>query len=158
MVSSYQGKLKEPERQEFPHVKDFMSRSFIKFQPGTDIFTATKEILDAGVTGAPVVDEQDRLIGMISERDCLKLVNQSSYENVLPGGAVENYMTQGSDCITVTPLAALDEVARLFLQHGFKKIPVIDGEKLVGLVRRADALRALNDFYKQRQLYMKKTN
>lgn len=158
MVASYQGKMKDPERQHFPHVKEFMSRSFIQFTPDTDIFTATKEILNAGVTGAPVVDDQDRLVGMISERDCLKLINQSSYENVLPGGPIENYMTPGVDCLTVTPESGLDEVARIFLQHGFKKIPVIEGEKLVGLVRRSDALRAMNDFYKQRQKYMNRNN
>lgn len=158
MVTSYQGKLKDPERQHFPHVKEFMSRSFIRFAPETDIFAATKEILAARVTGAPVVDDQDRLIGMISERDCLKLINQSSYDNVLAGGPIENYMTPGTDCVTVTLESGLDEVARIFLQHGFKKIPVIDGEKLVGLVRRSDALRALNDFYKQRQKFMNRNN
>ena len=157
MVASYQGKLQSVTRESYPHVEQFMSRSFVTVTPDTDIYLAMDLILGRSSSAAMVVDseKEKNLLGIVSEKDMLRIVTQNSYENESHGGPVSLFMTEHDKIISVTPHTGLNEVAQHFLDYPFKKIPVLEDTRLVGIVRRWDVLRVVCDFHKKRLKYMK---
>lgn len=153
MVASYQGKLHEQEREHYPHVQEFMSRSMVKLSPDTDIYEAIGLLLKFNISGAPVVDDENNLVGIVSEKDCLKLVAQDTYQSTPQGGPIGNFMT--TEVVTVSPGKGLSEVAQIFMKTPFKKLPVIQRGKLVGMIRRRDVLAVIQEFHRKRMLFMK---
>ncbi len=153
MVSSYQGRMQAPVRESYPSVGEFMTRSHVCLKPDTDIYEAVHLIVKHKVSGACVTDEDNNLVGIISEKDCLKLANQDAYESTPHGGPVSNYMT--TNVVTLTPESGLNETAEIFINNPYKKLPVLQGKKLVGVVRRHDVLAVIGDFYKKRMNYMR---
>jgi predicted transcriptional regulator len=152
MPDSYAGKMSEPDRKEYPVVKKFMTRSFIKFYPETDIWEVLNAFIKHKIKGAPVVNRQGALVGMISEKDCLKLVIRSSYENQLEGGSISDFMS--TDLVTVGPNDGLNEVAQLFLEHPYKRFPVVHKGKLIGVVMRRDLLVVMQKYYRHQVRHM----
>ena len=152
MVSNYQGKLQEPVRDTYPRVGEFMSRSFLEIRPDMEIYQAMALLLKHKVTGAAVVDDNKRLVGIISEKDCLKLVAHDAYDNVPRGGSVESYMT--TKVVTLQPSSGLNEAAHIFINNPYKKLPVLDKGKLVGVVRRRDVLAVIQEFHKKRMNFI----
>ncbi|MDJ0839812.1 MAG: CBS domain-containing protein [Acidobacteriota bacterium] len=153
MVSSYQGRMQTPVREEYPNVGEFMSRSFATIGPEQDVYQAVALILKHKVSGACVVDEEHNLMGIISEKDCLRLATQDTYESTPHGGPVREYMT--TDVVTLTPQCGLGKAAEIFLGNPYKKLPVLEGRKLVGVVRRNNVLEVIQSFYKKRMAYMR---
>lgn len=123
-------------------VRDYMSTRLVTFGPYMEVMAALRLLVEHGHSGAPVVDEQGRLIGMFSEKDCLKVAIMSSYEGVSPG-MVQEFMT--ATVSTVSPDTSLLEVASRFVDAPFKRLPVLEGGKLLGQISRSDVLRAIND-------------
>jgi len=148
MVSSYQGVMQTPVREEYPRVGEFMSRSFATIGPDEDIYEAVKLILSKKVSGCCVVDKENRLLGIISEKDCLRLAVQDAYESTPHGGPVRNYMS--TNVVTLTPESGLNAAAQIFLNNPYKKLPVLNGSRVVGVVRRIDILEVVEAYYKKR--------
>lgn len=121
--------------------KDFMSASLVTFTPATSILDAIRELLDKGISGAPVIDRYGGLIGMLSEKDCLKVALNASYFGEA-GGKVEDFMTR--EPITVEADASIIEVAQMFLKSPFKRYPVVTDNRIVGQISRSDVLRAID--------------
>ena len=153
MVTSYQGKLQEPKRERYPNAKAFMSKSFVTVSPDTDIYQAMKVLLKYRVSGAPVMDSNGEMVGIVTEKDCLYLAAHDTYENDRHGGPVSNFMT--TEVLTLTPETGLSEVAQIFMDTPYRKLPVLDNGKLVGVVRRSDVLEVIQVFHKKRAQYMK---
>lgn len=129
--------------------------------PKASVAEAVLLMLDARVSGLPVVDADGRLVGVITEGDLLARAElgtekkrarwleflfgpgRSAEEFVQSHGRrVEEVMTRTP--ITVAPSTQLDEVVGLMTERRVKRLPVVDGEKLIGIVSRADVLRALS--------------
>lgn len=153
MVVSYQGKLSEPGPEVYPHAESFMSTSYMTVSPQTDIYQAMDILLKNQISAAMVVDEFGTLVGIISEKDCLKLATSDSYEQLQPGGPVANYMT--SKLVTIDAATGLAEIAQIFLDNPYKKLPVKKQGRLVGVVRRRDVLAAIQDFFGKRTEYLR---
>jgi CBS domain-containing protein len=108
--------------------------------PDTEILDAIDFLLKHRVTGAPVVDAAENLVGMLTERDCLALVS-TGVDAERPRGTVASFMT--TDVITIQPDMDVYYVAGLFLNHTFRRFPVIEDGKLVGAITRFDILRVM---------------
>ena len=122
-------------------VKDFMSASLITFKQDIPVLDAIQQLVELRISGAPVVDNLGNLVGMLSEKDCLKVALDTGYYEEL-GGAVSEYMTTKVE--TVEDTASILELARLFLETPFKRFPVLgEDNTLVGQISRADVLRAI---------------
>ncbi|MDW3094932.1 MAG: CBS domain-containing protein [Gammaproteobacteria bacterium] len=121
-------------------VKDYMSASLVTFTPGMDVMNAIDVLVKNRISGAPVVDERGNLIGLLSEKDCMKVAVQAGYYEQL-GGRVEDYMTK--QVITVEAEASVLEVAKLFMEKGPRRYPVVEDNRLVGQISRRDVLRSL---------------
>ena len=121
-------------------IKEFMAKQLITFQSDTPIETAMESFLDNKISGAPVLDNQGNLVGVLSEKDCMKTLFESSYYNNL-GGFVKEYMS--TDLKTINIHDTLSNVADEFIKSRFRRFPVMEGDKLVGQISRRDILRAI---------------
>lgn len=129
--------------QDFPSVTQFMATKLITFQPEMDILDAMDMLLKKKITGAPVLNKQGELAGMLSEVDCLKLLVEGPY-NQAPNnvGTVGYFMSK--EVSTISQDRTILDAAYLFVNSGLKRLPVCDNKnKLIGQISRVDVLRAI---------------
>ena len=124
-----------------PVVKNYMITRLITLIRDMDVYFAIGLLLKNRISGAPVIDNNN-LVGILSEKDCLRIFANGSFYD-MPGGTVLNFMTDVLS--TVKPNSDLFSVADVFLQHNFRRMPVVKGKKLVGQISRRDVLRAIQD-------------
>lgn len=120
-------------------VRDFMVTRLLTLTPEMSIFEAMRRLLEHRFSGAPVVDAGGKLVGMLSEKDCLRVFASGAYYYDA-GGTVSDFMTR--EVTTVDPDDELFKVADLFLSRSFRRLPVVEDGKLVGQISRRDVLMA----------------
>jgi len=138
---------------------DVMSRNILSVGRDATIAEAIRLMLDNQISGLPVIDA-GRLVGILTEGDLLRR-SETGTERHRPrwleilmgpgrlageyvrthGRKVEEIMTR--DLVSVTPDTPLDEIVALMERRRVKRVPVLDGDAPVGIVSRADLLRAL---------------
>ncbi|MEZ2128271.1 MULTISPECIES: CBS domain-containing protein [unclassified Sinorhizobium] len=141
------------------HVKDVMMTKVVTVSPDNSVKRAAEVMLANHVSGLPVVDDKGRLVGIISEGDLLRRAE-------LGGGAIaalgdENLSAEErarlfvksnawkvGDVMSASPVTVMEDallmrVARLMEEHHIKRLPVMRGDTLVGIVSRADLLQAI---------------
>ena len=123
-------------------VSQYMSTSVVPLTAEMDILDACRVLVTRSISGAPVIDSEGRVIGMLTEADCLKTTMQSGYY-AEPGGRVLEFMSGEVKC--VAPDTSILDIAELFLDLPYRRYPVIDAGRLVGIISRRDILRALLD-------------
>lgn len=123
-------------------VADIMATGLITFTPEMNIHEAIRTLLDKRISGAPVVDADGGLVGVLSKKDCLRIVFSSRYHDDL-GGPVSDFMSAPVETLD----ADLDIVsaAQAFISSNFRRFPVIRDGRLVGQVSRYDILKALTE-------------
>ena len=124
-------------------VKDYMATKLVTFAPDLNVVEAMNQILNSGITAAPVVDESGSLVGILSEVDLMPVVIQDSYYDE-PLGIVSDYMKTPVD--PVDPNLDIYTLAERFIHEHQRRYPVVDAGKLVGQVSRRDVLRAALDY------------
>ena len=125
-----------------PVVRDYMiPRSQLHVvSPELPIMSALDILLGRRVSGSPVVDPiTDELVGILSEKDCLKLV-ATGQDHDLPTGFVRDYMTV--NVFTIPPKMDIYYAAGLFMKHDYRRFPVVEDKRLLGQVSRRDIMRA----------------
>lgn len=122
-------------------VKDYMAESLLTFTPEMDVMTAIHQLSEKGYSGAPVLDNLGNIVGILSEHDCLKVAIHASYHGVM-GGRVADFMSRNP--VTVDAELSILEVAKMFLDRPFRRYPVVEDNRLVGLISRTDVLRAID--------------
>ncbi len=125
-------------------VRDHMSTNLVTFTPDMGVFEAIRKLLSHKITGAPVLDADGSLLGAFSEMDCLRVVLNAAYHEEMDG-KVGEYMS--TDIESVSPDASIVEVAEMFQKSKLRHFPVIEDDKLIGLISRVDVLRALVSIY-----------
>lgn len=116
-------------------VKNIMTTNVVAVKPNLTMREAAGLILRHGVSGLPVVDDQHRLVGIISEWDLLQVLESPRIESE----PIEDYMTR--DALCVSEELSLVDLVDLFQAHRVRRLPVTRDEKLVGLVSRHDLIR-----------------
>lgn len=120
-------------------VRDYMTSAMITLKAEVDIVEAAQTLLEYRLSGAPVLDDHNRLIGFLSEKDCLHTVLSAVY-NQDYGDLVEDRMAK--DLKTVHPSENITDVAERFLKDGVRMYPVIEKDVLVGMISRQSVLNA----------------
>ena len=87
-----------------PVARDIMTKKILSLSPDMSIESAISILLKNQISGAPVVDEENRLVGMLSEKDCLRIFANGAY-NVLPGGVVSKYMSTTVETVSAGAIA-----------------------------------------------------
>jgi CBS domain-containing protein len=125
-----------------PTVRTFMDTDTHALRERDDVYEALDSMIDGGVTGAPVVDDQGQLVGMLSEFECLRLLTVGTADADVPAGKVSDFMLK--QFRTVSPDMDVYYVAGLFLADpATRRFPVVEGTRLVGVITRKDILRAV---------------
>ncbi|MGQ9462068.1 MAG: CBS domain-containing protein [Candidatus Fervidibacter sp.] len=111
--------------------KDIMTKRVVTVSPSTTVKELTELLAKKKISGVPVVDEKKQVVGIATEADVL----------AHPGAkTVAEVMTKR--VISVTPDTPVEEIAKLLAKKKIKRVPVIDKGKLVGIVSRADIVKA----------------
>ena len=121
-------------------VRDIMSRDCYRVSPNASITTSAKGLALHRLPGAPVVDESDRLIGFISEQDVMGRVLDSIYHDD-EAPLVKEMMRH--EVLSVSPNKSITDLAQEMLGPKPKVYPVVEQQRLIGIVTRRDILVAL---------------
>ena len=115
----------------------------VTLKADTGIFEAIQALLDRKISGATVIDDENRVIGVISEMDCLKAVLSAAYHGEA-GGTVRDIMT--TDVDTIEEGADLVTVAQQLVDGHRRRFPVVKEGKFVGQLSCRSILRAVMEF------------
>ena len=124
-------------------VKDYMAKKLITLKRNTNVVEAMGVLLEKGISGVPVVDDDGQLVGVLSEVDIMQVVVQDSYYDESMG-IVGDYMRSPVD--TVGPEMDIYTVAEQFIEQHRRRFPVVSDGKLIGQISRRDVLRAMEAF------------
>src|SRR6186713_1171384 len=115
--------------------------NMVTFTPDQPIQDVISTIINKKIAGAPVLDDQHHLVGMISEKDCLRLIVDQAYYN-MPAETrkVSDYMTVKVQ--TLSPKTNIVEAAIEFLNSPIRRFPIVENGLLIGQVSRRHILRA----------------
>lgn len=122
-------------------IADVMATELVTLSPDTTIVDAIYTLLQRRFSGAPVVDANGELVGMLSQKDCLRTAFSARYHGDW-SGRVADFMS--------APVQTLDadmdlvSAAQHFLDAPYRRFPVMRGDRLVGQVSRRDILQALS--------------
>ncbi len=129
--------------------RDIMVRNIIALRPEQEVCDAIGILLKNHITGAPVVDQQGRYLGLFSEKSSLSALLGMEYENI-PSTEVRNFIDAASPVLSEE--ADLLSIADIFLNEPYRRLPVIrNADELVGLVCRYDVLKAFHSDIVNRQ-------
>lgn len=142
-------------------VKNVMEKKVITIQKDASYYEAAKILYSNHISGAPVVDANNNLIGMLSEKDLFKVLYpfyRSYYDNPelyldsesrenkandIKDHKIETFMSKGNEINTVEPNTPVMRAGALMIAKHVHRLPVIDKGKLVGIVSREDIFRAI---------------
>ncbi len=133
--------------QKLPNVNEIMDKVFLTFTYDTSVREAVETLGKERLFGACVVDETGKLLGILSEKQCLKIYKKALLENnvsLLEEAKVTDIMYP--EFKTVPPNTGIVDVAQIFLTSEFRRMPVVDSGKLVGQITRRDIVRAIQKF------------
>jgi CBS domain-containing protein len=140
-------------------VKNIMITDFITLTSNTTFFEAAKRLLVNHASGAPVLDDFGKLVGIISEKDLFRALYPSYKEFYLQpdefilGNSLEDTVQDAKHkkvgeimskrLITTTPEGSILKIGGLMVATGIHRVPVVEDNKVVGMVSRGDVYRAV---------------
>ena len=141
-------------------VADIMTRRVTTVGPDATVAEAAQFMLGRSISGLPVINQAGKVIGVVTEGDLLRRAETGTerrrsrwLEFVVGAGRIADEYVRShgrkvrevmtSDVVTVTPETGLERVVELMERHGIKRLPVLENDKLVGIVSRANLLYAL---------------
>ena len=120
--------------------KDHMTDQPVVVRPDTPIFEAIEALLDRRISGATVVDDQNNVVGVLSEMDCLKAILAGAYHGEV-GGVVADVMTKEVE--TAGEELSIIEVAEQLIRGHRRRLPVVRDGRFVGQYSCRSILRAV---------------
>jgi len=143
--------------------KDIMTRDILSVTPDTEIAKATKILLKNRINGLPVIDDSGKLVGILCQSDLVAQQKSIPIPSVFT--LLESYIPLTSikridkevekiaaltvkqamtpNPISVVPETDIEEVAKLMVDKKYHTLPVMEGEKIVGIVGKEDVLKTL---------------
>ena len=138
------------------HVRDVMAPNPITIDPEAPLETAVAVMLERRVRHLPVVDDEGRLVGIVTDRDLRSAMLGPAIADYLPTTPrgrllalassldevrVSHVMTWGA--VTIGPDAPVAQAAAIMVTTRLGSLPVVEGKRLVGIVTERDVLKAL---------------
>lgn len=141
-------------RPTLPTAADLMQRHLQTVAPDAKIEDAVRLLLAKGYAAAPVVDASGKLLGLVSEHDCVRVLCEAIAES-WPSGLVRDCMTKELE--TVSPGDDVLALSARFTNGRHRRLLVVDQGRLVGLIARRDLMRALESMERERTHARSKT-
>ena len=124
-------------------VKDYMMANAYAIKADTPLTVAVEHLSKSRLTGVPVVDADNHVVGFLSEQDCIKQLLEASYHR---DGVVTVSSVMHSAVLTVSPEDNIVDLASRMITNKPKIYPVVEDDRLTGLITRGQVLRALAGF------------
>jgi CBS domain-containing protein len=118
--------------------KDIMTEDVICTSRTTPIYEAVKTMLEYGITGIPVVENNKILVGILTEKDVMQLHNAPDFGR---GQTVDDYMTQPA--VSFDEDESLVDICSCLIDYPFRRVPVTSNRKVVGIVSRRDIIKCI---------------
>jgi CBS domain-containing protein len=116
-------------------IREIMSECIVTVRVDATLGNAVEIFTKNHVGGAPVISADGAIVGMISELQLLDVVFDEAARDAL----VSDYMTR--DVVVVGPDEPLSQAAKLFALYSFRRLPVVERDRLVGMVTRRDLMQ-----------------
>jgi len=126
------------------NLRDYMVAHPVKVKPDENIYQAMTLISDHKISGLCVVEDDDTLVGVLSEVDCLRAVMSAIY-NEGSLGLVRDYMTS-ENLIVAHPNEDIVDVAQDMLRQNKRRRPVVENGKLIGQITIRHIMKAVRTF------------
>lgn len=142
-IKNYIGKRAKPKKGSTENIKvsDYMSRNLTTFRPEQKVLEVMNTLIKKKISGGPVVNEKNELVGIISEGDCMKQISNSRYYNQpMEDVKVEDHMIKEVE--TIDGEMNVFDAADKFLTARRRRFPIVENGKLVGLISQKDVLKA----------------
>jgi CBS domain-containing protein len=143
--------------------RDIMTPESVTVSPETDVSQAARLLLEKHINGIPVVDSNQRVVGVLCQSDLIaqqKKISLPSLFTLLDGfisfssnknlekefkkiAAIKVSEAMTADPVTVSPDTPIEEVATLMVNRGFHTIPVVEDDRLVGVIGKEDVLKTI---------------
>ena len=117
-------------------ISSIMEEDVITLHEGDSIEDAIKMMLRGNVSGFPIVDEESKVIGIVSERDFVSLV-----ANIITGKRVADFMSR--DVVSVRPDTKVEDAARVMISNDFRRLPIVHEGVMIGVVTTSDIVNYL---------------
>ncbi|HBF47614.1 CBS domain-containing protein [Shewanella sp. SG44-2] len=127
-------------------IKDHMDRRPILLTADMSLAIAVEKLLESNKSGAPVVDSVGKLVGFLSQQDCLSVMLKSSYHCDMTSTVAD---CMKSPVLTVAPDDSILELAEQMLGAKPKIYPVLNDGKVIGTINRTNVLKAMNIYMQQ---------
>jgi CBS domain-containing protein len=122
-------------------VSDYMTTSLITFTADQSIEVVMETLIKNRISGGPVVNDKNELIGIISEGDCIKQISESRYYNMpMQNDTIEKHMARNVE--TIDGNMNIFDAANKFLDAKRRRFPIVENGKLVGQISQKDVLKA----------------
>lgn len=142
-IKSFMGRRAKQEKGQPSNIKvsDYMSKSLITFRPEQSVLEVMNTLIKNRISGGPVVNDKNELLGIISEGDCMKQISESRYYNMpMEDMIVENHMAKEVE--TIDGNMNVFDAANKFVNSKRRRFPITEGGKLVGQISQKDVLKA----------------
>ena len=142
-IKSYMGKRVKPSKGSSENIKvsDYMSKNLTTFRPDQSVMEVMNTLIKKKISGGPVVNEKNELVGIISEGDCMKQISNSRYYNQpMEDVKVKDHMATSVE--TIDGEMNVFDAADKFLASRRRRFPIVEDGKLVGLISQKDILKA----------------
>ena len=141
-IKSFMGRRKLQTEKEVPlKVSDYMTRKLITFRPEQSVEEVIEKLIRNKISGGPVVNDKNELIGIISEGDCIKHISESRYYNMpMDKSKVEHHMVKNVE--TIDGNMNIFDAAKKFLEAKRRRFPIVENGKLAGQISQKDILKA----------------
>jgi CBS domain-containing protein len=122
-----------------------MAQDLVTVTPDTPVHEAMALLVERNITGLPVVDAEHRLAGIVSEKDLLRELYGASDTS----RQVRDVMT--TEVTAFRPDDELTDICECLLNNSFRRVPILDGDRLVGIVSRRDIIKFILTLRAKRQ-------
>ncbi len=121
--------------------KDIMKKKVITVRDNAKVEEASKLLIEKKLSGIPVVDKNQNLVGFVSEKDIIQAIGSKDFLKK----SVRGVMTR--DLTTADENASLDYISEVFAEKPLRRVPIVRGRKIVGIISRKDVIKRLMGHY-----------
>ncbi|MEQ6124363.1 CBS domain-containing protein [Pseudotenacibaculum sp. MALMAid0570] len=143
-IINFQGKRDKAASQPVEQilVSDYMTTKLITFKPEQSVEEVIETLIKNRISGGPVVNEKNELIGIISEGDCIKHISESKYYNMPMDNSHTVEKNMISQVETIDKNMNIFDAANKFVSSKRRRFPIVDNGKLIGQISQKDVLKA----------------
>ena len=116
-------------------VKSIMTTDVYSVMPDTPIYEALNILATHKISGIPVVNEEQNVVGVLTEKDVLRILIDKKLD---VKSTVDDYMSRDVICFTEEDSAI--DICKFFIRSHIRRVPIVKDDKLVGIVSRADII------------------